>query len=203
MAEAQRQQQDNQIERVMVDAVENNFNHSDAIVGQAKRYVESLKFDHFDENITHKAMKGIKPEHFERVVNNIASRHHIPDETRDEIVTSQYADGTEEYLYRFCCQPDGMNNFRYGVIVTRMNSNGKMDLAYSVYSLAFGFPPDLEWKTNKKELKLFGFTLASWSGKQYVPKTKVLSQSNQNLLKVYFETKAIEPFKRQDLKALR
>ena len=137
-------EQGDPIEKTMVHAVERKYNHSAAIVGQAKRYVESLRFDHFDENITHKAMRGIKPEHFERVVNSIASRHNIPDETRDEIITSQYAEGTDEYLYSFCCQPDGMNNFRYGVIVTRMNNNGKMDLAYSVYSLAFRIPPDIE-----------------------------------------------------------
>ena len=128
MAEAQRQQKGNQIEKVMVDAVERRFNHSDATVRQAKQFVKSLQFDRFDENITHKAMRGIKLEHFERVVNSIASRHGIPDEMRDEIVASQYAeDGTDEYLYSFCCQPDGTNNFRYGVIVTRMNNNGSKD----------------------------------------------------------------------------
>ena len=81
----------------------------------------------------------------------------------------------------------------------------KMDLAYSIYSLAFGFPPDLERKTNKKlkSSNFFGFTLASWCSKQYVPKGNVLSQSNQNLLKVYFEAKAIEPLKTQDRRALK
>ena len=202
MAEAQRQQQGNQIEMAMVMAVESKFNHSADTVGQAKRYVESLKFDRFDENITHKAMRGIKLEHFERVVNSIAARHDIPDGVREEIITSQYAEGTDEYLHEFCCQPGGTNNFRFGFIVTRLNK-GKMDLLYSVYSLAFSIPPELVDNPNKKELKLFGFTLASWCSKKYVPKAKVLSTSDQNLLQVYFGAKAIEPFKRTSHRALR
>ena len=129
-------------------------------------------------------MKGIKLEHFEHVVNSIASRHHIPDETRDEILTSQYAeDGTAERFHHSSCQTAGNNTFRYGVIVTRKN-NEKMDLAYSVYSLAFRFPCDHLDKDpdKKKEFTLFGFTLASWCT-GYIPKAKELSQSNQRYLK--------------------
>ena len=179
------------MEKLMVYAVERIFNHNDAIVGQAKRYVESLQFDHFDENITYEAMGEIEQEGFEHVVNSIAARHRIPDAVCKEIIACQYAD---EYLGRLSCQPDEINTFRCGVIVTRIN-NGKIDLAYLVYNLAFKLLPDLVRQTNKKNLKVFGFTLASWCDKQYVPKAKVLSQSDQNLLKVYCETKAIERLK--------
>ena len=192
MAEAQIQQQADLIEKLLINAVEKGFDHNDAIVGQTKRYVESLKFDHFDENITHEAMGEIEQEHFECVVNSIASRHGIPDEVCKEIVASQ---NTDEYLARFYCQPDGMTNFHYGVIVTRLN-NGKIDLAYFVYNLAFGLLPDLVRKTNKEDLKLFGFTLASRYSTEYVPKTKVLSHSDQKLLNIYCHTKAIESFRR-------
>ena len=49
MAVALVQQPGDSIEKAMLDAaVKRGFNHSDAIVAQAKRYVESLKFDYFD-----------------------------------------------------------------------------------------------------------------------------------------------------------
>ena len=190
------QEQGNSLEKALVKAFDKKFTHSAAKVAKANEYAKSLEFDRYEEETTSGAMRGIKEENFECVVNSIASAFDIPDNKRKAIIAGRYAEeGTDQTLHKFCCQTDGDNKFLFGIILTRMN-NGKFDLIYSVYSLDFGFAPHHVERPLKKEFKLLGFTLASWCSTEYVPKAKVLSQSNQDLLKVYFQTKAIEPYKR-------
>ena len=167
---------------------------SDENFAKAKDLVKSLNFDLFDEKTPSKVLIGIDPKDYEHVVKSIASRLNFPDHLREAFLENQYTEGCDEKVKEFNFQPGREGTFLFGRLVSVKRTNGKIDLAYSLFYLRFKFS---HWVQKRSEPK------PGWTGSFrapnviHEPKPVKLSEVEKELFQCYLMVKAIKSFQRE------
>ena len=159
----------------------------------AEESVRGLTFDVFNENTSCRVMTGIKLDGFETLINNIARHLGIPDDIRDAILESNFAEVNSEVTIDFCFAKGETGNFTYGRTATVKPDDTTINLAYSVYHLEFKLSPQVIEHTKKK--KFLGFT----TGKKVWRETRGrnLTVKEQDHLRTYFKKKTMDGFKEE------
>ena len=159
----------------------------------AEESVRGLTFDVFNEKTTCRVMTGIKLDDFETLINSIARRLGFPDDIRQAILESKFAEVNNEVIVDFKFTKGETGSFTYGRIATVKPDGATINLAYSVYHLEFKLSPQVMEYTKKK--KFLGFT----TGKKVWRETRErnLSAKEQDWLRIYFLNKAVKGFKEE------
>jgi hypothetical protein len=98
--------------------------------------IKKLTFKNFDEKYSCKSVKEIPIDEFEAfVTNRLQKRLNLPDDVKESLLDGLYVGENEEKVKQFHFK-DGNGDIHHGRFVT-MKRNGKMDLAYAMYSLSF------------------------------------------------------------------
>ena len=153
-----------------------SFKLSDETIKQSeecKKDMKKLTFKQFDEAYSRKTLKEIPMDEFESfVTDRLQKRLNLPNNVRDSILDGLYVGENEENLNDFQFK-DGKGKIHHGRCIT-MKRNGKMDIAYAIYSLTFELP---EQESKEWCLEWFGVVPYSWN---YKKEAHSLSESEKN-----------------------
>ena len=106
---------------------------------QCQNEIKKITFKKFDEKYSCKRLKEIQIEEFETiVVERLQKRLGFPDNVKDSLLDGIYAGENEENVNLFDYK-DGEGNIHHGRFIT-VKQNGKIDLAYAIYTLCFELP---------------------------------------------------------------
>lgn len=102
---------------------------------QCQEKIAALNFKDFDEKYSRKTSKQIPTDRFEEFVDKQQKRFNLPDYVKDSMLDGLVAVENEEKIKHFHFK-DGEGDIHHGRFVT-IKRNGKMDLAYAIYTLSF------------------------------------------------------------------
>ena len=159
----------------------------------AEETMRGLTFDKFNEKVSCKVMKGIKLADFRTVIDRIARRLEMPEDTKESLLDGEYADENLEVVIDFKFSKGQDSSFTYGRIATIKRPNGVIDIAYSVYLLGFKLSPKIVQHEQKK--KFLFFTIGTKVWRETIERN--LSDREQDHMRTYFLRKAINGFRKE------
>lgn len=154
---------------------------------ECQNEIEKITFEKFDEKYSCKSLKEIQMEEFETfVLERLQKRLGLPDNVKDSLLDGIYAGENEEKVNQFYFE-DGKGNIHHGRFIT-MKRNGKMDVAYAIYTLSFELP--------EKEIEhegsfdwWFGVLPVSWNVPHTTKEIQNLSESQKNVFNEWCQVK--------------
>ena len=159
----------------------------------AEEVMRGLTFDKFNEKMSCKVLKGIKLGDFKTVIERIAKRLELPDDTKESILDGEYAEVNFEVVIDFKFSKGQDSSFTYGRIATIKRLGDVIDVAYSVYLLGFKLSPKII--EHEKKRKFLWFTTGKKIWRESIERN--LSQREQEYMRTYFLRKAIDGFRKE------
>ncbi len=118
--------------------------------------IQKINFKNFDEKYSCKSVKEIPIDEFEAfVTNRLQKRLKLPDTVKESLLDGLYGGENEEKVSEFHFK-DGEGDIHHGRFITMKRPDGKMDLAYAIYTLSFELA---EKETEHSELEWWFYVL--------------------------------------------
>ncbi len=156
----------------------------------ADELVRGLTFDMFNEKISCRVARGILLADYPTIIENFARRFSTPAYVKDSLLDGQYMDDLTEVVQNFKFEKGKTGSFVYGRVAT-IKHDGKMDMAYSVYTLDFKLSPTVIEHTKKKKFLWFTTGKKVW----HETKERNLSSKEKDNLQDHLMIKAISKFR--------
>ncbi len=158
----------------------------------AEEDIRGLTFDLFDEKVSCKVLKEIAFDKYGTLIDRLATRFSLPDTIKESLLDGEYAVENYETVVNFRFNKGETGDFIYGRVATLKTSKG-MDMAYSVYQLAFKLAPKQIRHEKKTKFLFFTTDKKVWT----TTEERNLSNEEGEHLSTYFMNKAIKGFKRE------
>ena len=108
--------------------------------------IKKRTYKNIKEEFIFKSMKGILAEKFEEFVKNIAMTYRLDNEAKERLLDGLYGQQNDDKIAKFEFN-DGKGNVYHGRFITA-KKNGKVDVAYAIYTMTFELPEkvsDKDW----------------------------------------------------------